>query len=185
MKMPSKKIMLPMCALALVAAGGFGVAQVSAASDATSGQTSIVQKLAETFHLDKSKVQAVFDEQHKANAAKREAKYEDRLTQAVTDGKLTADQKSKILDEHAKLQTEMETALKVDTATKADRKAAMDKVRTEAEDWAKANNIDAKWLMPGGRGMGGHGPGGMGGHHGDMGPEGDDDTATPDATPAS
>lgn len=180
MKMPSKKMLLPMCAIAIVAAGGYGVAQVSAASDTSTSKTSIVEKLASTFNLDKSKVQAVFDEQHKANQADREAKYEDRLTQAVTDGKLTADQKAKVLTEHDKLRVEMDTAMKADTTAKADRKAAMVKIRTEAEDWAKANNIDAKWLMPGGRGMGGHGPGGRGGHHGDMGPGSDsDDTATP------
>ena len=73
------------------------------------------------------------------------------------------------------------------STAKADRKRAMDKISTEAADWAKSNNIDAKWLMPGGRGMGAQGPGGMGGRHGDMGQEGeaDDDAATPAATPAS
>lgn len=189
MKMPSKRMLLPMCALAVVAAGSYGVTQVSAASDPASGQTSIVQKLADTFHLDKSKVQAVFDEQHKQGEANREKAYEDRLAKAVTDGKLTADQKTKILDEHNKLKSELDAAMKTDTAAdKTARKTAMNKIRAEAEQWAKDNNIDAKWLMPaGGPGMHGHGMGGMRGHHGpDTDGDADDaPTTSPDASPAA
>jgi hypothetical protein len=185
MKLPSKKIMLPMCALALVAAGGFGVAQVSAAADTSSPKASIVQKLADTFHLDKAKVQAVFDEQHKANQADREKSYEDRLTQAVTDGKLTAAQKTLVLTEHNKLKAELDAAVSASAADKTARKTAMDKVRTEAADWAKANNIDAKWLMIGGPGRGGHGFGGPG-HHGGMdGHHGDTDDAAPAPSPSA
>ena len=167
MKMPSKTLILPMCALALVAAGSFGVAQVSAASETPTSQTSIVDKLASTFNLDKSKVQAVFDEQHKTHQADR---------QAVADGKLTADQKTKILAKHNELKTQMETAMKDNAdATKQERRAAMTKLHTEAKEWAEANDIDAKWLLMGGPGKGGHGMGGMRGHHGPMG----DDAATP------
>ena len=178
MKMPSKTLILPMCALALVAAGSFGVAQVSAASETPTSQTSIVDKLASTFNLDKSKVQAVFDEQHKTHQADRQAKYEERLDKAVADGKLTADQKTKILAKHNELKTQMETAMKDNAdATKEERRAAMTKLHTEAKEWAEANDIDAKWLLMGGPGKGGHGMGGMRGHHDPMG-----DTAP---TPAS
>ncbi|GAC1371858.1 MAG: hypothetical protein NVSMB39_5960 [Candidatus Saccharimonadales bacterium] len=176
MKMPSKKIILPICTLALVAAGGIGVAQVSAASDTGAAKTSLVQKLADTFHLDKSKVQAVFDEQYQANEADRETKYEERLSEAVTAGKLTADQKTKILAEHKQLQSELDAAMKSGSMDKTARQAALDKIRTEATDWSKANSIDAKWLMIG---PDGHG------QHGHMDRDNDDDAPAPAPTPAS
>jgi uncharacterized protein (DUF3084 family) len=154
----SKKMLIPMAAVAVIGAGIYGTAQVSAATNTTDPHGSLIQKLADTFHVDKSKVQAVFDQNRAENQASREKNYEDRLTQAVTDGKITSAQKDAILAENKKLKAEMETAKNDATA---DRKTAMDKIRTEAKDWATQNNIDEKWLMGG---MGGHPRGGMGGH---------------------
>lgn len=172
MNFASKKFLIPMAAVAVIGAGVYGVTQVSA--DSTSANTdpraSLIQKLSDTFKLDKSKVQEVFDQDMKDRQAEREKNYEERLTQAVKDGKLTEDQKSKVLAEYNKLKAEIEEQMKNTSATKEERRAAMDKIRDEAEAWAKANNIDAKWLMAGGphlRGMGpGMGRGMMGGHHG-------------------
>src|SRR4051812_426947 len=98
MKFPSRRVLLPMAAVAVVAAAAAGVTAVSAATP-TDSQSSLVQKIADTFHLDKSKVQAVFDEHKSQVQADHQAKFEERLSQAVTDGKLTADQKTKILAE--------------------------------------------------------------------------------------
>jgi hypothetical protein len=161
----NKKMIIPMAAVAVLAAGAFGVAQVSASSDAVNPQASLIQKLADKFHLNKSEVQAVFDQNHKDNQAARETSYEARLAQAVTDGKLTSTQKDLVLAEHNKLKAELDAAI-TSTTSQADRRTAMDKVRTEADAWVKANNIDAKWLMVGGHGMGGgmgHRGGGMNG----------------------
>jgi hypothetical protein len=157
MKM-SKRLMLPMAAIAMLGAAGLGAATVSAAS---SGQTgTLAQKLASAFNLDASKVQSVIDQDRSDHAAQHQAKYEERLTQAVKDGKLTEAQKQAILDENKKLKTEMDAAK---DKTGAERKTALDNIRTEATDWAKAQNLDAKWLMAGGphpRGGMGHGDGG-------------------------
>lgn len=176
----SKKVIIPMAAIAVIGAGAFGVAKVSAATDTANPQASLIQKLADTFHVDKSKVQAVFDQNKAEKQAARETTYEAKLAQAVTDGKLTAAQKGLVLTEHNQLAAEMK-ATASDTAT--DRRAAMDKIRQESTDWAKANSTDAKWLM---------GPGGPGVRHGGMmggrmmghTPDGDtDDATTP--TPSS
>jgi hypothetical protein len=156
----SKKMLIPMAAVAIVGAGMYGAAQVSAAADTTDPRTSLIQKLADTFHVDKSKVQAVFDEQHTQMQADREKDYEAQLTQAVEGGELTSAQKTSVLAERKKLAAKIEAIMKDDsTDTREERRAAMDKVRTEGQDWAKANNIDAKWLMGGGGGHM-HGPGG-------------------------
>ncbi len=177
----SKKVIIPMAAIAVIGAGAFGVAQVSAATDTANPQASLIQKLADTFHVDKSKVQAVFDENKTERQAAHQATYEAKLAQAVTDGKLTAAQKDLVLAEHNKLAAEMKAAA---TDTNADRRAAMEKIRQESTDWAKANNVDAKWLM---------GPGGPGGRHGGMmggkmmghTPDGDaDDAAAPSPSSA-
>jgi hypothetical protein len=178
--MISKKMLIPMAAVAVIAAGAYGVTKVSAASDPTNPQASLVQKIADTFHLDKSKVQAVFDQNRTEKQARAETNYEARLTQAVTDGKITAAQKDLILAEHNKLKAELDAAA---GKTGTDRRTAMDAVRTEGEAWAKANNVDAKWLIGPGhmRGMGG-----MGMHHGMMGADGDaDDGGTSGATTPS
>jgi cation diffusion facilitator CzcD-associated flavoprotein CzcO len=173
----SKKIIIPMAAVAVIGAGAYGVTQVSAASGTANPQASLIQKLADTFHVDKSKVQAVFDQNKTDRQAARETTYEAKLSQAVTDGKLKSAQKDPILAEHNRLTAEVKASA---TGTNADRRAAMTKIRQEATDWAKANNIDAQWLMglagPGGR----HG-GMMGGRMMGQTSDGDTDTA---ATPS-
>ncbi len=157
--MISKRILIPMAAVAILGAGVYGVSQVSAASGTPGDpRASLIQKLADTFHLDKSKVQAVFDQNRADMQQQHEANYEARLSQAVTDGQLTAAQKDAILAEHNKLAAELAAA---QGGAPADRHAAMKTVMAEAKTWAAQNNINAKWLMAagpghlrGGRGMG-------------------------------
>ena len=156
MQILSKKIIIPMAAIAVISAGAYGVTKVSAATDTANPQASLVQKLADTFHVDKSKVQAVFDQNKTDRQAASETTYEARLSQAVTDSKLTSAQKDSILAEHKKLQAELDAVV---AGSGSDRRAAMTKIRTEGQDWAKSANIDAKWLMGGG--FGGRGHGGM------------------------
>lgn len=173
--MLSKKMLIPMAAVAVIATGAVGVARVSAATNPSDPQASLVQKLADTFHLDKAKVQAVVDQNRADKQASREAAYEARLTQAVTDGKLTAAQKALILTEHTKLEAEA-TAAMSDTAS--NRHTAMKTMRDEAKTWAAQNNIAESWLMGPG-----HLRGGMGGPK--MGqPTDSDDTSSPSPTPS-
>ncbi len=152
--MLSKKILIPMAAVALIGAGTYSVTKVSAASDANDPQASLVQKLADTFHVDKSKVQAVFDQNKADHQADHEKQYEDRLAKAVSGGKLTAAQKTAILTEHAKLEAELKAAM---TDSKTDRHTVMRKIRTDSAAWATQNNIDEKWLIGPGHLRGGHG----------------------------
>jgi len=173
MQILSKKMIIPMAAIAIIGAGTYGIAQVSAANDPANPQASLIQKLADTFHVDKSKVQAVFDQNKADNQANRETNYEAKLTQAVTDGQLTAAQKDLILAEHNKLAAELKAAM---TGTAANRRTAMQAIRTESTTWATQNNIDQKWLIGPGHLRGGRGMGSM------MGQDGDD---TSSAAPAN
>lgn len=114
------------------------------AEEKTNGIDTLIQKISDTFHLNKADVQKVFDEHHAEHVAKREGKFEDRLSQAVKDGKLTEEQKTLIL---SKMKEFANGSFK--NMTPQERKAAMQKKHQEIEDFAKQNNIDSKWLMPG------------------------------------
>ncbi|HEY1064308.1 MAG TPA: hypothetical protein VGE30_03360 [Candidatus Saccharimonadales bacterium] len=137
----------------LGALAGAGV--VSAATDNTKSETSIVDKLASKFNLNKDEVQAVFDEDRAAHRAEREADQKERLAQAVSDGKLTqaqADHVTAALNDIRELRGDAKPRTLSDEAR--DRiKDKMDALR----DWAKQNNIDLEYVMPG------HIPGGHGG----------------------
>ena len=89
---------------------------------------------------------------------------QERLTQLVSEGKITEAQKQLIVTKMSELvaaRAQEMDALK--DKTMAERKALMDQKRTELEAWAKANGIDTQYLMPfgEGRGRGGHGMGMM------------------------
>lgn len=99
----------------------------------------MIEKMAAKFNLKKDDVKKVFDEvkseQKKTRETEREKQFESMLTQAVKDGKITEDQKYKILAKHKELVGQKGTK------------------RQEMQAWAKENNIDVRWLM-------GMGPGG-------------------------
>jgi hypothetical protein len=136
--------------IAAAAVGLIGVTSATALAATTSNapQNSLAQDIANKFHLNQSDVQAVIDQHKQAAQQNREAKYEDRLTQAVKDGKLTEAQKKDVLTEHNKLMDEIKYS-----NNSGDNRQTMHTVRKEAQDWAKQNNIDVSWLMPPMRGM--------------------------------
>jgi hypothetical protein len=106
-----------------------------------------------------SVIKADREEKHEARHAEHKQQMEERLTQAVKDGKITEEQKSKILAKHQEIADKREAerdAMK--DKTREERKAAMDANREELKKWASDNGIDEKYLMGFGRG-----------HHGGMG----------------
>ena len=131
----------------LGAASIMGVSTVSAATQ--SGQTgqTLADRLATTFHLKKSDVQKVIDEDRQAHQADMQKQLENRLAQAVKDGKITSAQKTLILNKLSELQKAHE-ANKNTNMTDAQRKAAMDKEIADLKAWAKANNIPTNLVMP-------------------------------------
>lgn len=124
-------------------------------TDATNPMSILVQKIADKFSLNQEEVQAVFDEAHQEMHTQREAQYQSRLDQLVTDGKITADQKQLILDKHQ----EMESASQADfeafkDVTPEERRAQMQAHHDEMQTWAEENGIDLQYLIP--MGKGGH-----------------------------
>lgn len=148
----------------LVGTGGLATATIVGAENGgstTDPMSSLVDKIASTFNLDKSKVQAVFDADRSAREAEREKQMSERLQTLVDDGTITALQKTAI---EAKL-VELKKERKADRETWKDltdeqRKAKMEEKRTELENWAKEQGLDLSKL----KGVFG-GSGGRGGMH--------------------
>lgn len=154
-----KTHLLALATAAIVAGGILSTTKVSAQTDSADNyMSSLVQKIADRFGLNKDDVQAVFDEERKAHMQEMEATYEERLSQWVTDGKITEEQKNLILEKHKELlgnQEEMWHGMK--DLTPEERRAKRDEKRAELENWAKENNIDLKYLMFFVKGQRGHG----------------------------
>lgn len=146
--------------LVTIAVSTLGVGAVSASQN--SKKDDLVSKIASHFNLNKDEVQNVFDENRAEHQEERQAKREERLTSAVESGKLTEDQKTKIL---AKMEENRAFFESLKDMSPAERKAAQNKHKAEMEAWAKENGIDNKWAKPG-RGERHHGP--ERGEHGPM-----------------
>ena len=132
--------------------------------------SSLVDAIAGKFNLNKTDVQAVFDEQHSKMEATREAEVKAEIAQLVKDGKLTQAQADAILAKRAELDKERDTNRTADqNLTDAERQAKRDERRKALDKWAADNNIpiEYRYLLKGGHG--GHGGHGSGGRHGERG----------------
>jgi hypothetical protein len=142
----------PAIILASLGAGAIltiaGMGAVSAQGD---DSNSIVDKLSSKFNLNKTEVQKVFDEEHATRAAEHKQKLEERLTQAVKDGKITEDQKGKIL---AKFDEEKAFRDSLKDKSEDERKAAMKQHRLDMQQWAADNDIDLRMIHFGPHGGG-------------------------------
>lgn len=168
--MPNTKTLITVGA----AAGVSMLLVAGIASAQTPTGTTLAEKIAQKFNVDKGQVQKMLDSERTEHQAEPQKRYEERLAQAVKDGKLTEEQKSKLLTKHKELQAQMENNHKAlrsarETAedkTDAERKqlmeqkkTKMDTLRTEVEKWEKDNNIPTGYLMGDSKrfGSGGHG----------------------------
>ena len=149
--MQINKKLVTLAAIATVAGSSvLGGAAIAATNNDDGNYPPIVDKIAAKFNLDKEEVKKVFDEERSEHQAEHQQKLEERLTQAVNDGKLTEDQKTKLLAKMEELAAERQT----EKESRQDR-------RQEFEDWAEENGIKLSEVLPkivGGPRRGGHGP---------------------------
>lgn len=166
MPIKNNKFVVASVLTATVLGGGLFAVQASAATP-SSEDDSLANKIATKFNLNKEDVQATVKEHRTEKRAEHKAEHQkrldDRLAQAVKDGKITEEQKTKIVD-YLKSQESFLEGLK--DMNKDERHKAMESRKEEVKKWASDNGIDLKYVMPGGgeRGPGGHGPRG---HHKD------------------
>jgi hypothetical protein len=159
-----KKLLL---ATASILSAGLIIASTTpiAAEEPATHQESLIQRLAQKFNVKESDVKAVFDEERAARRAEHHQQVESKLTEAVSDGKLTEAQKQLILTKHAELQREMEQQQTAWQAkTPAERRTLMAERREALEQWAQQNNIDLEYFR-GPSMMGNRGHRGMMGEH--------------------
>lgn len=150
------KLFIPVAAIALVGIATFGVGQAFAQS-ATTPQVTIIDKIATKFNLNKTQVQAVFDEQHATRQAEMQKRYEDMLATAVKDGKITESQKNALIAKHNEIKANMQSQKEAfKDLTPEARREKMEAKRTELEAWAKAQGVDIKYLFGLGHGRMGH-----------------------------
>jgi hypothetical protein len=133
-------------AFASLAAASGALAETSG----TPGPDNLIQKIAQKFNLKEADVKAVFEEDRAAHEAEHQKKIEDKLSQAVTNGKLTNEQKDKIIAKqkefHAKMESNRED---MKDKTEDEHRKTMEAERAELEQWAKDNNIPIEYLHPG------------------------------------
>lgn len=150
--------------VATAGAGGLVTANIASAETSSlktdTSMSSLIDKISSTFNVDKSKVQALFDEEKNSREAEREKMQTERLQKLVDDGTITAAQKSAIVKKIAEMKTERESSREeMKNLTDEERKEKMDEKKTELESWAKEQGLDLaklKGVLGGGHG----GPGG-------------------------
>jgi len=149
----SKKVIIPTAVLVgLAAVGLFGIKSIGAVGN---GYSPLAEKIANRFGLNKNEVEAVFEEDRVQRQEEMKTRHEDRLNQAVSDGKITEEQKQAVIAKKAELQ---ENRQDMANLTDEERKQKMDEHRQEMETWAEENGVDLGLFMgqggSGGRGFG-------------------------------
>ena len=159
----SKKLTAVALLLGTVVMGGSLLIGSASASN-SDHRSALMERIATKFNLNTSEVETVFNEERDARRAEMKAKFEDRLAQAVRDGKITDAQKSLIIEKHESLINERETLKEAwRNMTREERKSAMEKRQNDLEAWMKANNIpDGIFGLGMGMGEAGRGGHGMG-----------------------
>ncbi len=116
----------------------------------------LVKFIAQKFNLDETKVKAAIDEYHEKNKpteADIKAMEKKRLDSLVSEGKITSDQETAILNKLSELRTKYSPDSMKDLSSD-ERKAKFDAMQAEIKAWAAANGIDESYLRMMGRGRG-------------------------------
>lgn len=136
--MKSKKIIISAIALAILSlVSVLGVRSVRA--DEKGVYPPIVKKLVERFNLNTEEVQQVFDEAREERQQEMQARFEERLNQAVSEGKINQEQKEAII---AKKDEMKANRGKFKDLAPEERHQNREAHRQEMETWAEENGID-------------------------------------------
>ena len=171
----NKKLII-VSAVALGTVGALSATRQSAYAEETQSKyPPIIQKLVDKFKLNESEVNKVVEEarterqaQRRDLQAERQKIIEEKLAQAVKDGKITEDQKTKILNKINEMRTAQQNErqeFNMRNLSQEERKAEMEKrrdemekKRAEFETWQKELGVDVHELV----GMGPFSEGGFG-----------------------
>jgi hypothetical protein len=101
---------LALTALTILGAGFIAARNSFAQTNHDDPMSSLVQRLADRFGLNKDDVQQVFNEEHEARHKEMQELFSQRLEQAVTDEKITETQKQAIISKHDEMKNEKQYA---------------------------------------------------------------------------
>jgi DNA repair ATPase RecN len=139
----------------ILAVGAIGV--LPADAQEANSYPPIIQRLADRFSLNAEEVQVVFEEERADHHSEMLQNFDDRLNNAVSDGKITEEQKAAILDKHEEMQAKMEELLGQDLS-REEMHQQMQEYHDELSTWAEELGIEFPYMMMklGGPGRGGH-----------------------------
>ena len=107
--MRNKKLVIAVVTFTILTlAGTIGVGKILA-QDAYN-YPPIISKLVERFGLNEDEVKSVFDEARQEHQVQMQAKFGEKLDEAVKNGELTEDQKQAILKKHEEMKAKRETS---------------------------------------------------------------------------
>lgn len=145
-----KKSMIALLILVATAALVVYGAASTSAQDKKQANQPMIQRIAEKFDLKEDDVRAVFSEGRQTKHEYMQQQIEERLSQAVTDGRITETQKGLILDKYKELLEKRSMDF--------ENRQMIDTERQDLEQWAKENGIDMMYVLGGsgfpGKGMG-------------------------------
>lgn len=151
------KKLIPVLAGFLIILGLAGTSRVSAGSQDYSFPP-IIQKIVDKFGLNKEEVQSLLEESQKEHQEQMQTRLEEQLSQAVSDGKITEEQKTALLAKHQELQEERQAnRVGPQNTTPEEMRSAFEQKKAELETWASENNIDPEILPSLGLGFGDRG----------------------------
>ncbi len=166
-KETKNKLMIAAASVCLLT-GLYGASVMADSESSRGNHEALVEILANKFNLDESEVEKTFKEHQLANRSERQSemksRLEEKLKQAVTDGKITDKQKNLILAKREEMQNKISQDVENWSGDSEERRQQMEEYRIEMKDWAEENSINtsAVGLNFGGK-QGGRGAGnGMG-----------------------
>ncbi len=148
-----KKIIIPAAlVLAIVTLAAYRTATVYA-EGSNNKYPPVLEKLVGRFDLNEDEVKVVFDEVRQEYQFQMQEKFQEKLDQAVEEGKITLEQKELILAKHEELRGEKET-VDWQTLSPEKRQEKGQKMHEELKAWAESNGIDLSLFFGLGKGEG-------------------------------
>ncbi|MBN1162921.1 hypothetical protein JXA34_04230 [Patescibacteria group bacterium] len=141
----NKKIIIPTLALALIATAGTMTVKSVYAQGPGNGFQSLIKKFIERFNLNEDEVNEFMEEIKEEKREEQRSHLEEQLNAAVSEGKLTEEQKNALLEKMAERPENKENWQEL---SEEERKQLMDNNRAEMQAWAEENGIDLSLMHP-------------------------------------
>lgn len=119
------------------------------AQDESQPQTqtqTLIQRIIQRLGLNQQEVDTVVNEYRQERHSHMQARFEERLNDAVAQGALTESQKQALLEKHEEQFQEMQSL------SWEERRQERSEHHQEMQAWAEANGIDLSQIMPMGQG---------------------------------